>query len=209
MIRMRPPAKRRKDPETRRGDLLAAASKVFASKGVAAAAVSDIVKAAGVAQGTFYLYFDTKNDVVNALAENMAGAMVAAVERAVASTDAGAVEKLRALWNAILDAAGDATARKLAAIYHRPQNRAVHHRMAERFTLRLAPLVEQIVTQGIAERVFTAEDPRVAAWFVLGGLHILEMGFADPAVLPSAIRSAAACALRALGHDPARAPSDP
>jgi AcrR family transcriptional regulator len=201
--------KRRKTPETRRGDLVAAAKKVFAKKGVAAATVSDIVKAAGVAQGTFYLYFKTKDGIVNALAEQMAEAMVAAVERAVASADSGAVDKLLALRDAILDMASDSTSQELAAIYHRPENRAVHDRMAERLTPRLAPLVEQIVKQGIAERVFTAEDPRVAAWFILGGLHMLEVGFTDPAVLPAAVSNATTCALRALGYNATAASSNP
>jgi len=194
------PSKRRKDPEARRSELVSAARKVFVTKGVADSTVSDIVKAAGVAQGTFYLYFDTKNDIVNALAEQMADGMVDAVERSVTSSGAGAVAKLLALRDAILDLADDAAGRELAGIYHRPENRAVHDRMAERMTPRLAPLLERIVRQGIAEGVFTAEDPRVAAWFVLGGLHALEVGFTDPAALPAAVTHATAFALRALGH---------
>src|SRR5262245_44500387 len=40
--------------------LLAAAVEVFAAKGYTATRVSDIVREAGVAQGTFYLYFKSK-----------------------------------------------------------------------------------------------------------------------------------------------------
>jgi AcrR family transcriptional regulator len=191
---------RRKDPETRRRELIAAARAVFEKKGVAAATVSDIVKAAGVAQGTFYLYFDTKDDVVNALAEQVAVRMVETAEKAVADAEAGAVAKLLALRDAILALADDRSGRELAEIYHRPENRAVHDRLEERITPRFAPLVEKIVLQGIDEGVFTAENPRVAAWFVFGGLHALEVGFADPAALPSAVTGATVCALRALGH---------
>ncbi len=192
--------KRRKDPETRRRELIAAARTVFEKKGVAAATVSDIVKTAGVAQGTFYLYFETKNDVINALAEEIADEMVAAVERSVDDVEAGAVAKLLALRDAILAVTSDKAGRELTEIFHRPENREVHRRMEERVTPRFAPLVEKIVRQGIAEGVFTAEDPRVAAWFVYGGLHALEAGFTDPAALPAAIDVATTCALRALGY---------
>jgi len=41
----------------RRADLLAAARAILAEKGLEAATVSEIVARAGVAQGTFYLYF--------------------------------------------------------------------------------------------------------------------------------------------------------
>ncbi len=50
----------RTDRET---DLMAAATRVFAEKGFHDTKVSDIVARAGVAQGTFYLYFKSKNDV--------------------------------------------------------------------------------------------------------------------------------------------------
>ncbi|MDP1809023.1 MAG: TetR/AcrR family transcriptional regulator [Actinomycetota bacterium] len=48
----------------RRAELLAAAAEVFVAKGFHDAKVSDVVTAAGVAQGTFYLYFKTKADVL-------------------------------------------------------------------------------------------------------------------------------------------------
>jgi len=47
----------------RAAELLTAAARVFAQKGFHETKVSDIVAAAGVAQGTFYLYFKSKNDV--------------------------------------------------------------------------------------------------------------------------------------------------
>lgn len=49
--------------DERRGELLLAARQVFASKGYHAATVDDITRAAGVAKGTFYLYFDEKRAV--------------------------------------------------------------------------------------------------------------------------------------------------
>jgi len=49
--------------EQRRAQILAAALEVFAGQGYHGAAVSDLVKAAGVARGTFYLYFDSKEAV--------------------------------------------------------------------------------------------------------------------------------------------------
>ncbi len=53
----------------RRDDLLTAARKVFREKGYDGATVSDIVREAGVAQGTFYLYFPTKRDAFQALGQ--------------------------------------------------------------------------------------------------------------------------------------------
>src|SRR5438105_8654225 len=47
----------------RRAQLVNAARDVFGGKGYHAATVDDITRAAGVAKGTFYLYFDEKREV--------------------------------------------------------------------------------------------------------------------------------------------------
>ncbi len=193
-------ARRRTRPEVRRNELIAAARDVFAEKGVANAAVSDIVKAAGVAQGTFYLYFDAKTDVINAVVDGMAEGLVEAVEQAVAEAEAGAAAKLRAFGDAVIGLASDPATWELAEVYHRPENRAVHDRMAERLLPRLLPLVEDIVVRGVDEGVFTVGDPRVAAWFILGGFHGLELGFTDRRKMAGALSEGVDCALQSLGH---------
>src|SRR3954471_13941899 len=53
----------------RRAQLLTAARAVFAKKGYDEATVSEIVGRAGVAQGTFYLYFPGKEALAGAFAE--------------------------------------------------------------------------------------------------------------------------------------------
>ena len=58
------------DRTARRAELVSAASRVFAENGVANTAVSDIVKAAGVAQGTFYLYFESKSAVFDSILDH-------------------------------------------------------------------------------------------------------------------------------------------
>jgi TetR/AcrR family fatty acid metabolism transcriptional regulator len=55
-------ARKRSDDKRRR--ILQAAVKVFARKGYFAARVAEIARRAGVADGTIYLYFDGKEDVL-------------------------------------------------------------------------------------------------------------------------------------------------
>ncbi len=49
----------------KRSRILESASKLFVDKSFASTAVDDVVKMAGVAKGTFYLYFKDKNDLLN------------------------------------------------------------------------------------------------------------------------------------------------
>lgn len=62
----------------RREQLLDAAIAVFAEHGYNSAKVSDIVQTAGVAQGTFYLYFKSKREVLLALVERFCNTLVEA-----------------------------------------------------------------------------------------------------------------------------------
>lgn len=79
----------------RRADLLHAARAVLAEKGLEAATVSEIVARAGVAQGTFYLYFPSKTAVIPALNQELNERMLEAVSLATAQA-ASAAETVRA-----------------------------------------------------------------------------------------------------------------
>ena len=65
-----------KAPDERREDLLVAARTVLAAKGIAVATVSDVTEEAGVAKGTFYLYFDSKEALLGALKERFVDDLV-------------------------------------------------------------------------------------------------------------------------------------
>ena len=72
--------------QARHAELLRVAREVLAEKGFDATTISEIVARAGVAQGTFYLYFPSKISVVKTLVEEMR----AKIEQAVHSASAEA-----------------------------------------------------------------------------------------------------------------------
>jgi len=53
--------------EDKRNAILDAATRLFAERGLAAAPTSEISKRAGVAEGTLFTYFETKDDLINSL----------------------------------------------------------------------------------------------------------------------------------------------
>jgi len=193
-------ARPRTDRAARRAELASAAARAFAERGVANTAVSDIVKAAGVAQGTFYLYFDSKDDVLLAVVDVLVSQMVAAIDSAFDMPDATAVEKLRALSEVFESFESGPATTGLTDFMHRPENRAIHDRMAEQFTPALMPFVRAIVEQGIAEGTFDVPNVDAAAWFVLGGLQSAELSGIPAAQMPAALEAATELALRALGY---------
>ena len=78
-------SRRTESEPVRRAQLLRAARKVFRAKGYDGASVSEIVREAGVAQGTFYLYFPSKRDAAVSLRDGLMETMAKAVATALES----------------------------------------------------------------------------------------------------------------------------
>jgi len=69
------------DKAERRQQILSHARDVFARRGYHAAKIDDIVAAAGVARGTFYLYFEDKRGIFEEIVDRTFGRLGAAVVR--------------------------------------------------------------------------------------------------------------------------------
>jgi len=85
-------ARRNAGPATTRGaerkqELLVAARRVFEHRGFAEARVADITREAGVSHGTFYTYFDTKEAVFVAVAQQAIDQMLASMAITVPDED--------------------------------------------------------------------------------------------------------------------------
>jgi TetR/AcrR family fatty acid metabolism transcriptional regulator len=78
----------------KRDRILRAAVKIFSRKGFFNSKVSEIARAAEVADGTIYLYFRNKDDLLISLFEEKMGEVVADVRRRIAA-GGNALEKLR------------------------------------------------------------------------------------------------------------------
>jgi TetR/AcrR family transcriptional regulator, fatty acid metabolism regulator protein len=90
----------RGDRAEKRERILSAAERVFARRGFFAARVSEIAKDAGVADGTIYLYFKSKDDLLISLFEARMKQVNGALREAIAGTPPA--EQLRAFIRAYL-----------------------------------------------------------------------------------------------------------
>jgi len=89
----------------KRERILAAAELIFARHGFFAARVSEIAREAGVADGTIYLYFKSKDDLLISLFESRMKQVNEALRAAIA--DRPPVEQLRAFIRAYLQLVSD------------------------------------------------------------------------------------------------------
>ncbi|NLU44157.1 MAG: TetR/AcrR family transcriptional regulator [Acholeplasmataceae bacterium] len=91
-----------KDPVVRRNEIIDAAEKLFYSVGYDETSVSDIVKAIGVAQGTFYNYFTSKDAVLEALVQRHVSKIYIKLE-GIEKSEMTAVQKFEKMFYTIFE----------------------------------------------------------------------------------------------------------
>jgi TetR/AcrR family fatty acid metabolism transcriptional regulator len=196
-------ARTRLAPEMRRAELVSSAARLFAEHGVDDTAVSEIVSAAGVAQGTFYLYFESKSDIVDAVVVTLSEQIVAGVLEIAAEPAAPALDKLLRMRDEMLSAAGPD--RAVIEFFHRPGNEALHDRVSRDAMRRTVPALERVILQGCSEGVFRISHPDDAARFIAALTDVTDPFdvFAEPERLGHHIEALTEFALRGLGVDEA------
>ena len=162
-------ARRTESEPVRRAQLLRAARKVFRAKGYDGASVSEIVREAGVAQGTFYLYFPSKRDAAVSLRDGLMEIMAQGVATAVKSRTAFE-DRLESLITAGFNVARkNADLFRLAFIGADETHPELHNESPEHAALlrAITDLFRDAVDAGEMEAV----DPEIAARLAIGLLQ--------------------------------------
>lgn len=156
-----------KAPEERRGELMTAAQHLFYTKGYQGTSVSDIVTAVGVAQGTFYYYFDSKEAVLRALVDDMVEQGRAFFHTIVSDPALSAIPK----WQqAIQLTTGWKLERKeqlltLNRMLAMDENILLRHTLvseqSKAVAAELAPIIAQGVDEGVFDVVLVPETARL------------------------------------------------
>ena len=192
---MSPARPRTQPPEVRREQILDSAAQVLAAKGLTAMTVADVVAGAGIAKGTFYLYFNSKEELVAALRARYTDSLITRAE-AVLTGPGTHVERLDELLAAITDFHGSQI-HLHHALFHDtglPDDQSLR---------RLTRLLATFISDGTAAGAFHTVAPEFAAAFVVHGLHGVLPPFLHQRAQTRAqfLAAATATARQALGAD--------
>ncbi len=167
------------DVSTRKADkrtlITDAAIDVFAERGFHQARVSDIARRAGVADGTIYLYFKNKEDLLLSVFEEKMDVLLAGLRVALADTS-DPVERVRrfAVFH-FRQVRENRTTAEVLQVELRLSNKFLKEYRPEKLWAYLN-VFGQIVREGQATSVFRADlDPFVTMWAFFGALDELAM----------------------------------
>ncbi len=185
-------SRRRDDPKAveKRERILRAAVKVFARKGFYASRVSEIAKAAGVADGTIYLYFKSKDELLTSLFEDRITRLLALLRREVESLPAGAPRVRRVVEYQLGLLEGERDLAEVITVNLRQSSRLLKQYATRRFTEYLE-LMAAVVAEGQrAGELREDVSPRIVARAIFGALDGIAMTWALGSAEPGGLKRA-------------------
>ena len=163
----RPP--RTRPAEVRRGDLLSAAGRLFLAQGLEETTVEQITAAAGVAKGSFYLQFASKEALVEALRRRFLEDYLERLRAVVGELPAGQHATRLGVWTAVTVAAFLDGARLHALLFHGPRDYLEEGSGGNPAVQELRDLLQA----GAQVGAWSLPDPQATATFLFHGLHAL------------------------------------
>lgn len=162
----------------KRERILDAAVRVFAKSGYQQARVADVAKAAGVADGTIYLYFDSKEDLLVKLFEDRVERLLAHLRRELPkeSTAAGRLRRVLELQLGILEEERELA--EVLTVILRQSSKLMKEYAAPKFGEYLDAIAD-VVAQGQASGELRDDvSPHTVARAIFGALDGLAMTWA-------------------------------
>lgn len=154
-----------KSPETRKDELLSAAEALFRKNGVDKTAVSDIVKKAGVAQGTFYNYYQSKDEIFAAVLERVSENAMTEIRKTAERRDIGLTDKINLIvgQDFMMNRENDA----LFDVLHEPRYAYAHQKYIVSRILLLKPIYAKLIREGVEEKLLDTQYPEQTAQILL------------------------------------------
>ncbi len=166
-------------PTSTRDQICDAAYGLFMARGYDRTSIQAIIDAVGIAKGTFYHHFRSKEDLLDALTERLITGAMVQMRPILDDESLGAIAKFNkafsqvGLWKLrhkqlFLD---------LLRTMTDPANAVLQARMTRASLKAMQPVLAQIIRQGVAEGVFHVDQPEPVARALLQVIYSMSEAF--------------------------------
>ncbi|KXY11606.1 TetR/AcrR family transcriptional regulator [Bacillus sp. FSL K6-0067] len=161
-----------KEYEERRKEILETAERLFITKGYTKTTVNDILKEIGIAKGTFYHYFKSKEEVMDEIIMRIIKEDVAKAKVIVSNPNIPVLEKLFRVLIEQSPKSGDVKD-KMIEQFHQPNNAEMHQKGLVQSIIHLSPVLTEILEQGIEEGIFSTSYPQETLELLLSSAQVI------------------------------------
>ena len=146
-----------KEAKERKNEILDVAERLFAAKGFDNTTTNDILEEIGIARGTLYYHFMSKEDILDAMIDRMIGQMLVKAKVLAGQKEIPVLGRLTMMIQA-LQVSGDYGDAIMEQI-HKPQNALMHQKIQERLLTQMNPLLTALIEEGTDQGICQTEYP--------------------------------------------------
>ncbi|KAB1435977.1 TetR/AcrR family transcriptional regulator [Candidatus Galacturonibacter soehngenii] len=146
-----------KDAKERRDEILDAADELFSQKGFDKTSTNEILEKIGIARGTLYYHFKSKEDIMDALIKRYEKVLFENAEKIAKDKSIPVYERIVKVVKALnISEQGNG---QIIDHMHKPQNALMHQKTQATIIKRLTPLLTGIIEEGIEKGLFQTPFP--------------------------------------------------
>lgn len=148
-----------KEAEERRNEILDAANELFGQKGFDGTSTNDILGKVGIARGTLYYHFKSKEDIMDALIERYNVNILGAAQGIVTDKSIPVIDRiLRAVMALNISSEGESS-KEIMEHIHKPQNALMHQKIQKVIIRGVPPILTPLICEGIEQGIFNTPYP--------------------------------------------------
>lgn len=164
-----------KEHDERKNEIIDTATVLFVERGYDRCSVNDILNSIGIAKGTFYHYFKSKEDVLDAAVEKMSEQIFIQVQKIASRKEIPPIDRI--LQVLLTTRAVDHTKQALIQEMHKTQNALLHQKTLVSIITMLTPVFTEMVQEGNASGIFRCRYPEESIQILLSAtLTLLDDG---------------------------------
>lgn len=163
--------------EKRKLELLEIAYRMFISRGYENTSVDDIIAEAGIAKGTYYYYFESKEETLEEVIGMMIDKEIEAAG-AILDFDMPVPQKIIGIIASINPSQEEKT---IEGALMQPENIVMHQKIKRRLVEKVVPLLAKAVEEGVEQGIFSCDNipERVKMMLVLSNELFDEAEYTD------------------------------
>ncbi|KZS44007.1 TetR family transcriptional regulator [Paenibacillus glucanolyticus] len=146
-----------KKSEDRKNEILDAVDELFGHKGFDGTSTNDILEKVGIARGTLYHHFKSKEDIMDALIDRYAVRLIDGAQEVAADKSIPIVERIIRVVMALNLSGG--SSEQIMEHIHKPQNALMHQKIQKVIINGVPPILTEIIREGIQQGLFSTPFP--------------------------------------------------
>lgn len=147
----------RKEAEERRNEILDVADELFGQKGFDGTSTNEILEKVGIARGTLYYHFKSKEDIMDALIERYTVQILYCAKEIAANKNISVYERIIGVVMALN--ISDGNGKEVIEHMHKPQNALMHQKIQKVIVNEVPPVLTGIIREGIEQGLFNTPYP--------------------------------------------------